>query len=66
MRSNLDETPCTVIATGSWMLAHGVTEVISSIATGSLANLGYGAVLAGAGWLSLECYDVLPWGIAEK
>lgn len=57
--------PTVAIATGSWLVYKGISALATSIISGSFASLGYGAVAFLGGWVALESYDVLPFGIAE-
>lgn len=61
--------PATLIVGGSWLAINGITTVITSLGTGSLATFAAGLTTLFAGWLVLENHDYkhIEWiGLGEK
>lgn len=58
--------PSVAIVGGSWLLYHAATALTASLASGSFMTLGIGMASLAGGWLTLECHDIIPFGIAER
>lgn len=63
--ASLISLPAVAIASGTCLMAQGITAVVSSLSTGILTELGIGLVTFASGWLALELHNVVPFGIME-
>jgi hypothetical protein len=57
--------PSLAIALGSYLLASGITGVVSALALGSFKALAITLASASAGYVILECHDILKLGALE-
>jgi hypothetical protein len=60
--------PAVAIAGGSWLLYHGVTACVATLAAGSFATLEIGAACGAivGGWALLEYHDKIEFGLVEQ
>jgi len=58
--------PSFAIAGGTYAIGWGISNIITSLSTKVIANLGIGLAATLGGWLLLYKHDILPFGLVES
>jgi len=58
--------PSLAIAGGTYAMGWGISNIIASLSTKVLADLGIGLAATLGGWLILYKHDILPFGLVES